>query len=256
MGVIDLNCNSSNNILFLWIPEGESHVCRQTRFFAGHGSLAPACISAMRVALPRRAVCEAVSLSRSVFRHGVCPTDSPRESARHQCLSSRSTEQTLPHGNSLRRRRAQHIVQSQRTPRLEHLRRLRSKPDPHRPSTLCRRGPGSRSRQHRLCARRLDDRSLPLGLSVGAVSVNQIGGQTPYTAGPARQYPDVYPYLRWQIARRQRPRYPAAGAGRLLHHGPGLCGLRTAFHPAHGGCFLRHPGQVQYPATVAATRDR
>ena len=49
-------------MLPLWIPEGEGHVCRQTRFLAGNGSPAHARLSAVRVALPRRAVCEAVQV--------------------------------------------------------------------------------------------------------------------------------------------------------------------------------------------------
>jgi len=35
MAVIDLNRKTSSNMLSLWIPEGESHGCRQTRFLAG-----------------------------------------------------------------------------------------------------------------------------------------------------------------------------------------------------------------------------
>ena len=62
----------------------------------------------------------------------------------------------------------------------------------------------------------LDATTIDLCLSVsfpGRTFANQSRGQTAYPARFARQYPIVYPYLRWQTARRQRTRRTLARAG-------------------------------------------
>ena len=85
-----------------------------------------------------------------------------------------------------------------------------------------------------------------LSFSLGAISLHQICCEATYFTGSSWEYPDLHPYFRRKAARRQRPRYPAAGGGGLLHDGPWLRGFRTAFHTAYGRRLLRYPGQVQY----------
>ena len=63
----------------------------------------------------------------------------------------------------------QHPGQRESAPGLAHLRRIRAGHDSHRPPPVCRRGPGARSRQHRLRTGRIHRRPVPVGLSMGVV---------------------------------------------------------------------------------------
>ena len=83
--------------------------------------------------------------------------------------------------------------------------------------------------------------------SLGSLPPNQVGGQTPYLAGFARQYPYLYSSLRRQTARCQCPRPTDTRTRRLLRHGPGLPGFPTPVSPEHRRRFLRYPRQVQHP---------
>ena len=92
-----------------------------------------------------------------------------RESLRdiEACLRVQSSKLLSPGISQLHC--AQHAGQCQRDAGLAHLLRLRTKPDRHRPATLRRRGARARSQGHRLRARCHHDRSVSLGLSLGAV---------------------------------------------------------------------------------------
>ena len=83
---------------------------------------------------------------------------------------------------------AQHAGQCQRDAGLAHLLRLRTKPDRHRPATLRRRGARARSQGHRLRARCHHDRSVSLGLSLGAVRSTKAAVKL-HALGFAGQYP-------------------------------------------------------------------
>ena len=55
-----------------------------------------------------------------------------------------------------------------------------------------------------------DHRSVPVGLSVGALPHHQGGGEDAHAARPAGQHSEFYPHLGWQAARRSCPRYALA----------------------------------------------
>ncbi len=140
--------------------------------------------------------------------------------------------------------------------RLAHLRRLRAEPDRHRPTAVCRRALRCRVEADGLRLRLDDHRSVPVGVSVGAVSLDQGGGQAAHAARSARQHPDLHPHQRRQDARGQHPRPVVARAGRLLHHGSGLSRLRAAVPLSRGRQLLRHPRQVELSRSTGATRTR
>ena len=108
--------------------------------------------------------------------HGLRAADLSREPARHRSVSACAKRQALSPGIS-QPRCAQHAGQCQRDAGLAHLLRLCAKPDRHSPAALRRRGVRARSQGHRLRARCHHDRSVSLGLSLGAVSLDQSGGQ-------------------------------------------------------------------------------
>ena len=135
-----------------------------------------------------RAQGQVVLLSRPVPLHGLRAADLSREPARHRSVSACAKLQALSPGIS-QLHCAQHAGQCQRDAGLAHLLRLRTKPDRHRPATLRRRGARARSQGHRLRARCHHDRSVSLGLSLGAIPLDQGGGQAAHALGFAGQYP-------------------------------------------------------------------
>jgi len=153
-----------------WIPRGANPVFRTVGFFASHGPFTSAHVSALCGALPGRTLRQAVPLSRSVPRDGICTADLPRELARHRSLSARPAEQALPPGVALHTGSTQYLIQSQRTARLADVCRLCPRLDLHRSASLCRRGLGTEPQQYRLCPGCLHHRSVFVGLPVGAVS--------------------------------------------------------------------------------------
>src|ERR1019366_3029558 len=72
-----------------------------------------------------------------------------------------------------------------------------------------------------------NDRSVPLGLSVGVVPFDQSGGQTAHAPGFMGQYPVLHLHQRRQAARRQYPRSVAARAWCHLCHGSRIHRLRS-----------------------------
>ena len=67
-----------------------------------------------------------------------------------------------------------------------------------------------------------DHRSVPVGLSVGALPHHQGGGEDAHAARPAGQHSEFYPHLGWQAARRSCPRYALAGSRSHLRRGSWL----------------------------------
>ena len=74
-----------------------------------------------------------------------------------------------------------------------------------------RRRTGVGADQYRLRPGLDDHRSVPVGLSVGALPHHQGGGEDAHAARPAGQHSEFYPHLGWQTARRSCPRYALAG---------------------------------------------
>ena len=76
--------------------------------------------------------------------------------------------------------------------------------------------------QYRLRPGLDDHRSVPVGLSVGALPHHQGGGEDAHAARPAGQHSEFYPHLGWQAARRSCPRYALAGSRSHLRRGSWL----------------------------------
>ena len=78
---------------------------------------------------------------RTIPRHGLCPADVPRESARHRGLPVRAVSQALPPGGPAGDH-AIHAGRCQRAARLADLRRVGAAPDCTGPNARPRREPG------------------------------------------------------------------------------------------------------------------
>ena len=78
-----------------------------------------------------------------------------------------------------------YTLQRQQGARLAHLRRFRPIPDPSCTSLVCRRGLSSGSGQHCICTGFINNRPVPVSLSLGAVPFNQIRRQIAHSAGLA-----------------------------------------------------------------------
>ena len=121
----------------------------------------------------------------------------------------------------------------------------------HRPPSLCRGTVWRRSERDGLCARCQHHRFVPVGVSLGAVSLDQSSHQAAHAVGPARQHPFFPPHQRRQAPRCQCPRPVVARARRLLHHGPRLYRLRAASSPSRGGQLLCHARQIQSQSSAS-----
>ena len=90
-----------------------------------------------------------------------------------------------------------------------------------------------------------DHRSVPVGLSVGALPHHQGGGEDAHAARPAGQHSEFYPHLGWQAARRSCPRYALAGSRSHLRRGSWLRRLWPLCVARSRG-LLRHACQVEH----------
>ena len=179
-----------------------------------------------------------------------------RESLRdiEVCLSAQAVE-ALPHGLS-RTGAAIDAGRCQRDARLAHLRGVRPPADCPGEEALRRRQLGLGVDQHGLCSGLHHHRSVPVAVSVGALSLHQGGGEDAHAARSARQHPELHPHLGRQAARRSRPRPAAARSGRHLRHGSRLCRLRAPLRVASGWRLLRHPRQIEPAMPTASTPRR
>ena len=91
-----------------------------------------------------------------------------------------------------------------------------------------------------------DHRSVPIGLSVGALPHHQGGGEDAHAARPAGQHSEFYPHLGWQAARRSCPRYALAGSRSHLRRGSWLRRLCPPLCVAPSWGLLRHACQVEH----------
>ena len=100
--------------------------------------------------------------------------------------------------------------------------------------------------QYRLRPGLDDHRSVPVGLSVGALPHHQGGGEDAHAARPAGQHSEFYPHLGWQAARRSCPRYALAGSRSHLRRGSWLRRLCPPLCVAPSRGLLRHACQVEH----------
>ena len=151
-----------------------------------------------------------------------------RESLRdiEACLATQGTAAVSP-GLSLAGG-AQHAGQRQRDAAVADLRRFGSALDRHRPAAVCERADRVELEGDGLRVRRHDHRPVPVGVPVGAVSLDQGGHQAAHAARRARLDPQLHPHQRRQDARGQCAGRADAGAGRVLPARSRLYGLRSA----------------------------
>src|SRR5512139_739432 len=79
------------------------HVLWQTDIFSGNGLHAHAHVPLLRRTISRRQQCQKLHLPRPVFLHGLCSTDVSRESPRYRSVSSCTTAEVVPYGDSWHR---------------------------------------------------------------------------------------------------------------------------------------------------------
>ena len=183
-------------------------------------------------------------LCRAIPRDGVRATDLSREPARYRGLPIGARVETLSHRFS----RAGPTINSgrrQRDARLAHLRGIRSPSDCPSEEALCQRKPGRGAGQHGPCSGFHDHRSVPVAISMGALSLHQGGGEDAHVARSARQHPELRPHLERQAARRSCSRSAATRSRRHLCHGSRLRRLRAALRLASSWRLLRYPCKVE-----------
>src|SRR5258705_4975847 len=232
-------CDPARNSLV-----GGSHEPGQIGVCANHAAFAVDDVSPLRGALWRRAQGQEFFLPRPLSVPGFCSTDLSRKLARHRSVSARASGQAVPHGHQ-EPGVAQYSGRCQREAGLAALRRLCPVAHRHRPSSLCRGLVWRRPQRHGLRFGCQHHRSVPVGICLGSVSLDQGGHQVAHAVGSARQHPFVSPRQRWQTARRQRSGPAVARAGCFLHHGPRIHRLPTALSVARGEKLLCHPRQIQ-----------
>src|SRR5271170_428836 len=234
---------------------GRTHARRQADFRPVDRVLAADNVSSLCRPLRRGAQDQTLHVPRAVSVPRVCTADVSRKSSRYRSVPARASREAVSHGDS-QPRFAQHLGGCERGSGLAYLRGLRSTLDWHGPQALRRRFFWRGSEGNSLRARHYDDRPVPVGVSVGAVSQRQGGGQDAHAARFARQYPSFYPYQRRQNARGQHPRSTCAGAWGFLHRGSRLLGFRAAFSLSRSGQLLCHArqGESEGPASLLPSR--
>src|SRR5271170_473556 len=241
---LDLNIDSASRTVTAVLAAESIDASRPARFFAVDAPSSADDVPPVRGALCRGAQGQELLVSGPVPVHGLRATDLPREPARYRVEPSSASGEAVSLGDS-RQRLAQHARQRQCDPRLAYLRELRRALDRYRARLVCRGTLRGGSGGNGLRARRDDDRLVPVGFSVGTVPVGESRRQAAHAARSAREYSQLYSYLRRQDARSQRVRLAVAGARGLLRDGSGVSRLRAAVSPARGGQLLRHASQVE-----------
>ena len=205
---------------------------RQTRFRSVHGASSADDLSAVRGALWWRAQGEKLLVPRPVLCMAFAQLTF-RESLRdiEACLRAHSTKlyhlgirgnvarNTLANANATRDWRiygdfAQSI-------------------DRHRARLYAEEPLRHRFERDGLRARFDHHRSVPVGLSLGTVPIDQSRREAAHAARSARQYSIIYLHQRRQVPRRQRPRLVAAGARCLLRDGSGPTSTSSDWHRLH-----------------------
>ena len=131
-------------------------------------------------------------------------------------------------------------------------------PAAHHPGedAVRRRRTGVGPDQYRLRPGLDDHRSVPVGLSVGALPHHQGGGEDAHAARPAGQHSEFYPHLGWQAARRSCPRYALAGSRSHLRRGSWLRRLCPPLCVAPSRGLLRPRVPSRTSMLIASIRRR
>ena len=184
-------------------------------------------------------------LRRAIAVHGLRPADLPGKPARHRDLPLGPRIETLSHGLPPAGP-ALDAGRCQRKARLAYP--CGVGPAAHHPGedAVRRRRTGVGPDQYRLRPGLDDHRSVPVGLSVGALPHHQGGGEDAHAARPAGQHSEFYPHLGWQAARRSCPRYALAGSRSHLRRGSWLRRLCPPLCVAPSRGLLRHACQVEH----------
>ena len=184
-------------------------------------------------------------LRRAIPVHGLRPADLPGKPARHRDLPLGPRIETLSHGLPPAGP-ALDAGRCQRKARLAYP--CGVGPAAHHPGedAVRRRRTGVGPDQYRLRPGLDDHRSVPVGLSVGALPHHQGGGEDAHAARPAGQHSEFYPHLGWQAARRSCPRYALAGSRSHLRRGSWLRRLCPPLCVAPSRGLLRHACQVEH----------
>ncbi len=153
-------------------PPGGHHEHRQDPVRPAHGLLALDHIRPVRPVLWRRRWRSYAALCRAVPDHGVRPIDLSGESARHRGLPLGASRQALPHGLA-RTGATLHAGRCQRIPRLANLRQFRAAIDRSSKEALRPGRLGDGVVEHRLRLGLDNHRSVPVGISVGALPLDQ-----------------------------------------------------------------------------------
>ena len=226
--------------------EDVNHVHRQTRFLSGHGLHAIAHLSPLRYKISRRLQSKEVHLPRSIPLHGVCANHLSRKFARYRNLPACPGSETLPHGHSQQSVPINHR-RRQRTEKLANLCRSGLFADPHGTQALQRRILRFRVGTNSLCARRYNNRPVPVHVSMGQLPKEQGSRQTPYVTRFTLQHPDLHSHLRRQTPRSQYTRHRSLRTGIILRHGSRISGLFQIVQPFAGLSLLSNPCQIESP---------
>jgi len=225
-GGVDLNGDSRFWQSFGVFPGG-CHEHRQDAVRPTHGFPAMVDLRPVRCPLRRRQGHSRADMRGSVPDHGLRATDLPRESARYRSLPVGASHQALPHGVPARDQ-AVDAGRCQRNTGLAYPCRVRPAPDRAGAQALCGRQLRRRAGEHSVCAGLDHHRSVPVAVSVGAVSHHQVGSEDAHAARPSRQHSQLHPYLRRQAGRCQGSRHSGAGTRSDLRHGSRLPGFQAA----------------------------
>ena len=185
-----------------------------------------------------------LSCAEQIPVHGLRPADLPGKPARHRDLPLGPRIETLSHGLPPAGP-ALDAGRCQRKARLAYP--CGVGPAAHHPGedAVRRRRTGVGPDQYRLRPGLDDHRSVPAGLSVGALPHHQGGGEDAHAARPAGQHSsEFYPHLGWQAARRSCPRYALAGSRSHLRRGSWLRRLCPPLCVAPSRGLLRHACQA------------
>ena len=223
---------------------GLHHVLLQTHFFPVVRPSPLSLFPAMCPVIPGKSQVEDIPLSRPVPVYGLWSIGLSGKLARHRSLRAQSSKlyhMGIPGGVSRK-----YTLQRQQGARLVHLRRFRPIPDPSCTSLVCRRGLSSGSGQHCICTRFINNRPVPVSLSLGAVPFNQIRRQIAHSAGLAWEYSNFHPHLQREITRRKCPEYSGSGSRGILCHGSWLPGFRPSLPDEQRRRLLRDPHQIEH----------
>src|ERR1700690_1195013 len=170
MRVFDLNlfplfCRHST--VFQLVLEAVDE-CWPNRFLSTGGLAPDLPVSTLCRSLSGQSIRQGFFLLGSVSVSGLCSTHLPRKSPRYRSLSARPATQAVSHGLS-RPGFSQHPGSRQRASRLADLRRLRSRPDCHRPRSLSRRTVRRGVVRDRVCPRFNPHRFVPGAFSLGKI---------------------------------------------------------------------------------------